>query len=65
MDASFNSLKDRIKNLKRERDTLVRELQTDKANLQKQDSRIQARQDQYDKMSETANFLEEKLEAYD
>lgn len=51
--------------MKRERDTLVRELTTDKANLSKIDSRISSKNEQYEKVSQMVNFLEEKMESYE
>lgn len=51
--------------MKKERDTLARELLTDKANLAKIDARINAKQEQTEKISQMANFLEEKMDAYD
>lgn len=71
MDSSFNNLREskrlspEIKNMKKERDTLTRELQTDKANLSKIEARIKAKSDQSEKISQMVTFLEEKMEAYE
>lgn len=51
--------------MKKERDALSRELLTDKANYAKIESRINAKQEQSEKISGMVNFLEEKMEAYD
>lgn len=51
--------------MKKERDALNRELQTDKANLAKIQSRIDAKTEQYDKVADQVSFLEEKYDAYD
>lgn len=51
--------------MKKERDTLTRELQTDKANLAKIETRIKSKQEQAEKISLMSNFLEEKMEAYE
>lgn len=49
----------------REKDSLVREVQTDKANLAKLQSRIAAKQEQADKSNQNLAFFEQKLDSYD
>lgn len=51
--------------MKKERDTLTRELIVDKANLAKIDNRIQSKFENIEKMGTMVSFLEEKLEAYE
>lgn len=51
--------------MKKERDTLNRELVVDKANQAKIESRIQAKFENMEKMGSMVSFLEEKLEAYE
>ena len=54
-----------IKNMKKERDTLNRELVIDKANQAKIENKIQAKFENIEKMGTMVSFLEEKLEAYE
>jgi septal ring factor EnvC (AmiA/AmiB activator) len=51
--------------MKKERDSLARELVTDRANHAKIEARIAAKQDQTDKLAQMVNFCEEKMEAYE
>jgi hypothetical protein len=51
--------------MKKERDTLNRELVVDKANQAKIESRIQGKFENMEKMGSMVSFLEEKLEAYE